>query len=120
MRFSVIIFNLYKALKASSLHHPHTAITIISIIHLKVHHIYEKRSGHDQNFGINGESIIEVNNEVIRVGESFSEAAHPLLSNPAHLPSLHVQDLELHVTTEVYMTGGASDLQQLETMKKFR
>ena len=111
MRFSVIIFNLYKALKASSLHHPHTAITIISIIHLKVHHIYEKRSGHDKNFGINGESIIEVNNEVVGVGESFSKAAHPLLSNVPHLPALQVQNSELHVPTEVDVTGGTSDLQ---------
>ena len=115
-------------MRDSSFHHEqyHTQIyhnqsrTMISVIHLKVHHIYKKRGSHDQNFGIHRESIIEVNNEVIRVSKSFSEAAHPLLGNPAHLPSLHVQDLELHVTTEVYMTGGASDLQQLETMKKFR
>ena len=93
---------------------------MISVIHLEVHHIYKKRGGHDKYFGIHRESIIEVNNEVIRVGESFSEAAHPLLGNPAHLPSLCVQDLELHVTTEVYMTGGATDLEQLETKKKIR
>ena len=85
-------------------------ITMISIIHLKVHHIYKKRSSHDQYFGICGESIVEVNNEVVSVSQSFSEAAHPLLSNPAPLASLHVQHSELHVTTEVYVTRGATDL----------
>ena len=93
-------------------------ILIISIIHLEVHHIYEKCGSYDQNFGINGESIIEVNNEVVSISQSFSEAAHPLLGNPPHLAPLHVQHSELHVTTEVHMAGGTTDLQQLETKRQ--
>ena len=91
------------------------SISRISIVHLKVHHIDQERGSHDQDFGINGESVIEVNNEVVSVGESFSEAAHPLLGDPPHLAVLRVQHSELHVTTEVDVTGRASDLQQLQT-----
>ena len=81
----------------------------LSVVHLEVHHVYQEGGGHDQNFGIDRKSVIEINHKVIRVSESLPAETHPLLGDPPQLPVLGVHHLELHVPAEVDMTGRAAD-----------
>lgn len=85
----------------------------ISVVHFKVHHIDEESGSENEDFVVDTDPLVVVDDEVVCVCERLLEAPHPLLGDGGHLGAVSVHGSERHIITAGEVATRTTDFQNL-------
>ena len=88
-------------------------MSIVLIVHLEVHHVYQERGPEYQHFGVHRKPLVVSNLKVVSVRERFPETTIPLLGDDGQRGAVSVEDVEDDVITEREVAPRPSHLQHL-------